>query len=66
MSASRPALRSNSATPSADSSDWVAPRDRDRFADDTVPSAQDYFCDPTDVALENVSSLGELPGLLSL
>lgn len=46
------------AAASADSSDWVAPRGRDRFADDTAPSAQDYFCDPTDVALENVALSG--------
>ncbi len=43
----------------ADSTDWTPPRDRDRFADDTVPSAQDYFCDRTGIAVENIALSGQ-------
>ncbi|MFO7652664.1 MAG: M6 family metalloprotease domain-containing protein [Candidatus Krumholzibacteriia bacterium] len=39
----------------ADSTDWVLPRDRDRFADDTVPSAEGFDCDPSGVVLENIA-----------
>ncbi len=46
-------------TASADSTDWVGPRDRDRFADDTIPSAEDYFCDATGIAIENIVPSGQ-------
>ncbi len=42
----------------ADSTQWVGVRDRDRFADDTIPSAQDYSCDDSDVAVENIALSG--------
>ena len=44
----------------ADSTDWVGPRDRDRFADDTVPSAHDYGCEPTGVAITDIRIAGDL------
>ena len=44
---------------SADSSDWIGPRDRDRFADDTIPPAEDNECDPTGVAVENITPSGD-------
>ncbi len=44
---------------SADSTDWVGPRDRNRFADDTIPSAEDYFCDATGIAIENITLVGQ-------
>lgn len=43
---------------SADSTDWSAPRSLKRFADDTTPSAKDYFCDPTGVAIANITLSG--------
>ncbi len=43
----------------ADSTDWVGPRDRDRFADDTVPPAEDNFCEPTGIAIENIALAGD-------
>jgi immune inhibitor A len=46
-------------TASADSTDWVGPRDRDRFADDTIPPAHDYTCDPTGIAIENIVAAGQ-------
>ncbi|MBC8424799.1 M6 family metalloprotease domain-containing protein [bacterium] len=46
-------------TPSADSTDWVGPRDRDRFADDTIPNAEDYNCDGTGTAIENITVVGQ-------
>lgn len=42
---------------SADSTDWLAPRSRDRFADDTVPAATDYYCEPTGIALANITAV---------
>jgi M6 family metalloprotease-like protein len=47
------------ATFNADSTDWVGPRDRDRFADDTVPSARDYGCEPTGVAITDIALIGD-------
>ncbi len=41
-----------------DTTDWVAPRSRDRFADDTVPSANDASCDPTGLAIDNITLAG--------
>lgn len=46
-------------TYTGDSTDWVAPRDRDRFADDTVPPAEDYFCEATGIAIENITLVGD-------
>ncbi len=43
---------------SADSTQWVGTRDRDRFADNTIPSAQDYSCDATGLAIENIALSG--------
>jgi M6 family metalloprotease-like protein len=43
----------------ADSTDWVAPRDRNRFADDSVPPAEDHFCDPTGIAVQNIALAGD-------
>jgi len=42
-----------------DTTDWVAPRDRDRFADDTIPPAEDNDCDPTGIAVENIALSGD-------
>jgi len=42
----------------ADSTDWLAPRDRVRFADDTVPAATDYACEATGVAIANIAEVG--------
>ncbi|MCK5734364.1 MAG: M6 family metalloprotease domain-containing protein, partial [Candidatus Latescibacteria bacterium] len=44
---------------SADSTEWYAPRDRDRFADDTAPPATDLVCEPTGIALENIQEVGQ-------
>jgi len=44
---------------SADSTDWIGLRDRNRFADDTIPSAEDYFCDATGIAIENIAVVGQ-------
>ena len=46
-------------TTTPDSTDWTGPRDRDRFADDTIPPAEDHFCDVTGVAIENIALSGE-------
>jgi len=43
---------------SADSTEWQMPRDRDRFADDTAPSATDSACEPVGVAIENIVEAG--------
>lgn len=43
---------------SADSTDWIGDRDRTRFADDTIPSAEDHRCDPTGIAIENMAIVG--------
>jgi len=43
----------------ADSTDWVGPRDRDHFADDTVPAAHDYGCEPTGVAVTDITLIGD-------
>jgi immune inhibitor A len=43
------------ASASADTTDWLAPRSRNRFADDTVPSAVDYFCEQTGIAITNIT-----------
>jgi M6 family metalloprotease-like protein len=43
----------------ADSTDWVGPRDRDRFAGDTVPPAEDSFCEPAGIAIENIALAGD-------
>ena len=43
----------------ADTTDWSGPRDRSRFADDTIPPASDNVCDPTGVALENITLSGQ-------
>ncbi|MDO9694350.1 MAG: M6 family metalloprotease domain-containing protein [Candidatus Latescibacteria bacterium] len=43
----------------ADTTDWNGPRDRNRFADDTIPPASDIYCDPTGVALENIALSGQ-------
>jgi M6 family metalloprotease-like protein len=48
------------ATFNADSTDWVGPRDRNRFADDTTPSAHDYGCEPTGVAVTDITLYGDL------
>jgi immune inhibitor A len=37
---------------------WDGPRDRNRFADDTVPNTHDYICDPTGIAIENITLSG--------
>lgn len=42
----------------ADSTTWAGPRDRDRFADDTVPDAQDHECQDTGVSVENITLSG--------
>lgn len=42
-----------------DTTDWTGPRDRDRFADDTIPQAEDYYCDPTGVIIENIALSGQ-------
>jgi len=47
-----------SSAASVDSTQWVGPRDRDRFADDTIPNALDSNCDPTGIALENIALVG--------
>lgn len=44
---------------SADTTDWSGARDRDRFADDTIPPATDNVCDPTGLALENIALSGQ-------
>ncbi len=41
-----------------DTTDWTGSRDRDRFADDTIPQAQDYYCDPSGVVIENIALSG--------
>ena len=46
-------------TATADSTDWAGPRDRDRFADDTIPAAEDFSCDPTGTAVENIAISGD-------
>ncbi|MBU0740880.1 M6 family metalloprotease domain-containing protein [bacterium] len=46
-------------TASLDSTDWIGPRDRDRFADDTIPPAEDYFCDASGIAIENIALAGQ-------
>ncbi|MBK6900429.1 MAG: M6 family metalloprotease domain-containing protein [bacterium] len=43
----------------ADTTDWGGPRDRDRFADDTIPPASDNACDPTGVVLDNIALVGQ-------
>jgi len=43
------------ASANVDTTDWLAPRSRNRFADNTVPSATDYFCEPTGIALANIT-----------
>ena len=42
-----------------DTTDWVAPRDRNRFADDTIPPAEDNQCDRTGIAVENITLAGQ-------
>ncbi len=42
-----------------DTTDWYGPRDRNRFADDTIPPASDNVCDPTGIALENIALSGQ-------
>ncbi len=42
-----------------DSTDWLSPRDRDRFADDTTPGAEDYACAPTGVAITHIVLSGD-------
>jgi M6 family metalloprotease-like protein len=42
----------------ADSTDWVGPRDRDIFSDNSVPSAWDYECNNTGVVIENMMDDG--------
>lgn len=41
-----------------DSTVWAGPRDRDRFADDTLPSALDYECQATGVRVSNIELSG--------
>ena len=38
----------------ADSTDWVGPRDRNTFSDESIPSAWDYDCNNTGVVLDNI------------
>lgn len=40
--------------------DWVGPRDRNRFADDTIPSARDSHCEPTGVEIRDIEAVGDL------
>jgi len=42
----------------ADSTDWVGPRDRDTFSDTSIPSAQDNECENTGVVIGNISDDG--------
>ena len=42
----------------ADSSEWVAPRDRVTFSDATIPSAGDYECGDTGLVLDNIALAG--------
>lgn len=42
-----------------DTTEWLDPRDRDRFADDTTPSAHDYGCEPTGVAISSIAMYGD-------
>ncbi len=42
-----------------DTTSWVGPRDRDRFADDTIPPAHDYYCEPTGITLQNIAISGD-------
>lgn len=38
----------------ADTTDWVGPRDRDTFSDNSIPNAQDYECENTGVVIGNM------------
>ncbi len=38
----------------ADSTDWVGPRDRDFFSDESIPPAWDYECNNTGVVIEDM------------
>ncbi|MFH1844108.1 MAG: M6 family metalloprotease domain-containing protein [bacterium] len=42
----------------SDSTEWLAPRDRNRFADDTIPPAEDNYCQSTGIAIENITLNG--------
>ncbi|HPF35714.1 MAG TPA: M6 family metalloprotease domain-containing protein [Candidatus Krumholzibacteria bacterium] len=42
-----------------DSTSWMGPRDRDRFAADTIPAALDHECQDTGVSVENIALSGE-------
>jgi immune inhibitor A len=42
----------------ADTTDWVSPRDRDVFSDFTVPAAWDYECNNTGVVIGNITDDG--------
>lgn len=42
----------------ADTTDWTGPRDRDLFADSSVPPAWDYECNNTGLAIGNISDDG--------
>jgi len=43
----------------ADSTDWVGPRDRATFSDASVPSAGDNECGPTGLTLSNIALVGD-------
>jgi len=43
---------------SSDSTDWVGPRDRTTFSDESIPSAWDYECNKTGVVIANISDDG--------
>ncbi|MFO7608464.1 MAG: M6 family metalloprotease domain-containing protein [Candidatus Krumholzibacteriia bacterium] len=42
----------------ADSTQWVEPRDRTAFSDATVPGAGDYECNPSGLSLTNIALVG--------
>ncbi|MCP4291028.1 MAG: M6 family metalloprotease domain-containing protein [bacterium] len=44
---------------SADSTDWVGPRDRNVFSDESIPAAWDFDCNNTGVVLNNIYDDGE-------
>jgi hypothetical protein len=42
----------------ADTTDWLAPRDRNVFSDHSIPSARDFDCNPTGVVIGNITDDG--------
>ncbi len=46
-------------TTNVDTTQWSGVRDRDRFAVGTIPTAEDNYCEPVDIAIENIAISGQ-------